>query len=160
MDEVAVSDYSLTVFSSIYQREQCSLFQLLFFRNLSGNWHTHKVTIVNTAACFIKCPCCLLSTFRCDFYFWGQVNSFYVDCRHSGHRILFYMSSRWGWLLHFSELSQGCLPFPTGMSMVCSPPDPVPTPSCLSWLAGMVKTVCWELEPPEWIFSIPADKTQ
>lgn len=50
------------------------------------------------------------------------------------------------------------LPFPTGMSMVCSPPDPVPTPSCLSWLAGMVKTVCWELEPPEWIFSIPGEK--
>lgn len=24
----------------------------------------------------------------------------------------------------------------------------------------MVKTVCWELEPPEWIFSIPADQTQ
>lgn len=24
----------------------------------------------------------------------------------------------------------------------------------------MVKTVCWELGPPEWIFSIPADHTQ
>lgn len=46
------------------------------------------------------------------------------------------------------------------MSMVCRPPDPLPTPSCLSWLAGMVKTVCWELGPPEWIFSIPADQTQ
>lgn len=38
--------------------------------------------------------------------------------------------------------------------MVCSP-DPLPTLSCLSWLAGMVKTVCWEPEAPEWIFSIP-----
>lgn len=52
------------------------------------------------------------------------------------------------------------LPFPTGISMVCSPPEPLPTPSCFSWLAGMVKTVCWELEPPEWIFSMPADQTQ
>lgn len=83
-----------------------------------------------------------------------------MECIQSGHEILFHMSSWRGWLLRFSELSQRCLPFPTGMSMVCSPPDPVPTPSCLSWLAGMVKTVCWELEPPEWIFSMPADKIQ
>ncbi len=62
--------------------------------------------------------------------------------------------------LCFSRLSQACSPLPTGMSIVCSPPDPVPTPSCLSWLAGMVKTVCWELEPPEWILSIPGDRAQ
>lgn len=48
-------------------------------------------------------------------------------------------------------------PFPTGIRMVCSPAEPVPTlASCLSWLAGMVSSVCCEVEPPEWIFSSPA----
>lgn len=44
--------------------------------------------------------------------------------------------------------------------MVCSPAEAEPAlASCLSWLAGMVRSVCWEAEPPEWIFSIPAETT-
>lgn len=51
-------------------------------------------------------------------------------------------------------------PFPTGIRIVCSPAEAEPAlASCLSWLAGMVRSVWGEAEPAEWIFSIPADTT-
>lgn len=62
------------------------------------------------------------------------------------------------WMITLSTLQKVRViepPFPTGMRMVWRPVEAPLILSCLSWLAGIVSTVCCEPDCPECSFNMP-----